>query len=546
MATTIKHTVLTQQTLQRTLRLTTTIIKTTSRHLEVAFLHSLKTKHNNDTLANFKITSKRYRQLMDRALRARHITVNGVAANSRQHMCQTGDKLQITIDFPEACEQDCLNYIKTMLLKKEQEVIKMKAAAEKLPSSTSAAAIATILLKRNASLTLEERDLKRARKQCAKQLKKKVKQMKRSQGDVPAVNGCNGYNGYANDDLATLAMAIVKNIVTSMGVHQVNRKARRQAGNLLLKSMTKLNEGSKVTALHGIQSDEALLGYSSLKFTKRALLVYRSLRLINEKNSTTHWTTLMNVRNVVSFGAGPGNDMLGWLIFRRVMSGRKKGKSVAKSGQQSSSSSSSSSSTSSSSSSSSNSSRVIRILLTDVVDSWKCVTDKLIDIIQQEQNATGCWWSPQESSLSSNTPSSNSDSIDGIIDIQQTVLDITHPTAVDSLYQHMNVSGMRNTSNTSDTPATTLFLLSYLLTEVKGQWLSFFNTLYENAQNGSCFYIAEPVPTQQLILIASHANWVRGVDFVWVDSSTFATTDNGGAMEMSMARVGAAVLLVFK
>ena len=497
----------------------------------------MKTKHNNDTpsVVNFKITSKRYRQLMDRALRASHITINGVVTKNRQHVCHPGDKLHIAVHFQEAAEQDCLNYTTMMLLKKEQDAVELNAAAEILPSSTSAA-VATILLKRNSSLTLEERDVKRARKKCAKRLKKEVKHMKR-QGDV-AVHG-----GYANDDLARLAENIVKNVVTSMGVHQVNREARRQAGNTLLRNMTKLNEHTKVTTLHGIQSNEALLGYASLKFTKRALLVYRSLRLIQE-NSGTHWTTLMNVRNVVCFGAGPGNDMLGWLTFLRVMSGKKQGSAAENS---------ISSIRSTSASSSSSNSRV-RILLTDVVDSWKCVTDKLIDIIINQNNTTGCWWSPSTNSGGSIGGSSGVGS-SGSIDIQQTVLDITHPTAIDSLFQQLNVRGMRSSSSndtrttpssTATTTTATLFIFSYLLTEVKGQWLPFFNTLYADASVGSCFYIAEPVPTQQLILIASHSNWVRGVDFVWVDSSTFVKTDNGGAMEMSMARVGAAVLLVFK
>ena len=75
----------------------------------------------------------------------------------------------------------------------------------------------------------------------------------------------------------------------------------------LLQSMTKASQTEEM-----FEKDEALLGYTRLKFTERALLSFSSM--IRGENEAS----LSNVKDIVCVGCGPGCDGLGALTFLRM------------------------------------------------------------------------------------------------------------------------------------------------------------------------------------------------------------------------------------
>jgi hypothetical protein len=61
-----------------------------------------------------------------------------------------------------------------------------------------------------------------------------------------------------------------------------------------------------------------------------------------------------------------------------------------------------------------------------------------------------------------------------------------------------------------------LFLISYLLTEVRGQWHDFVKDMIEISSSNTLYYFAEPTPWQ-LHLIRNHFS--HELNFYWLDSS---------------------------
>lgn len=61
-----------------------------------------------------------------------------------------------------------------------------------------------------------------------------------------------------------------------------------------------------------------------------------------------------------------------------------------------------------------------------------------------------------------------------------------------------------------------LFLISYLLTEVRGQWHAFVNDIIHISSPSTLYYFAEPTPWQLHVLRKSFEDQL---EFVWVDSS---------------------------
>ena len=83
-----------------------------------------------------------------------------------------------------------------------------------------------------------------------------------------------------------------------------------------------------------------------------------------------------------------------------------------------------------------------------------------------------------------------------------------------------------------------MYLISYLLSETRGKWESFFDTLVNLSKSGSMFYFAEPIPWQLHRFVELFED---RMDFVWVDSSI-----QHPALQRADRRAGPAVLFAMK
>lgn len=83
-----------------------------------------------------------------------------------------------------------------------------------------------------------------------------------------------------------------------------------------------------------------------------------------------------------------------------------------------------------------------------------------------------------------------------------------------------------------------IYLISYLLSETRGKWESFFQSLVSAAKSGSMFYFAEPMPWQLHRFIELFQD---ELDFVWVDSSM-----DRPMLQKAERRAGPSVLFAIK
>jgi SAM-dependent methyltransferase len=145
-----------------------------------------------------------------------------------------------------------------------------------------------------------------------------------------------------------------------------------------------------------------------------------------------------------------------------------------------------------------------RILLFDfAIDDWIQVLEPLIEVLGKEKPETKIHW--------------------GYCDVSHPFASVRYGDATLPMYR----------IEESD-----IFLISYLLTETRGQWELFFQQLIDCAKPHSVFYFAEPTPWQ---LHGFKELFQDNVDFIWLDSSM----DHPNLQPLD-GRVGPAVLLGIK
>ena len=101
-----------------------------------------------------------------------------------------------------------------------------------------------------------------------------------------------------------------------------------------------------------------------------------------------------------------------------------------------------------------------------------------------------------------------------------------------------NHSGHNETVHQSMNNKCQLYVISYLVSETRGQWEGFFTNLVDAVDSGTMFYFAEPVPWQLHRLCDLFRN---SLDFLWIDSSMYHT-----ALQCLERRVGPAILFAIK
>ena len=256
------------------------------------------------------------------------------------------------------------------------------------------------------------------------------------------------------------------------------------------------------------QSHYALWGYTRQKFLERALLVCTSLWKLNGGSADNMgicmdtnrpetkcwkqllmWEKLQKVTHACSIGSGPGNDLTGLVAYLRQQRPNPNAKQQV----------------------------LETAVALDWVDEWQCVMKPLRKILTPHFIK----------SLTSHS------------------CDITHPlTTSDGSPCTINCAALKYAALCD------IFLVSYLLTENRGNWEAFFSQLFQLAKPGSLFYFAEPTSwqLQKLLKMGSSRNNDNMLDetdntnfiFLWLDSS-FGTN-----LQEIDGRLGPAVLLGMK
>jgi len=247
---------------------------------------------------------------------------------------------------------------------------------------------------------------------------------------------------------------------------------------LLLKHMTR---GTQELSMF---TKAALWGYTRQKFHERAMLLTISLgriqiprqeRMKHEsamdpklheqrqiRQQVWNMFTSGKVRKACSIGCGPGNDLAGLLSFLRMLHAGD-GAHV-----------------------------LDRALLMDwSVDEWKeAVIDPLNDILESK----GYLSAGIDTVFCDVTKDINDDGNKDAFDQLRGQDQCQHPTVFDFDF----------------------YSVSYLLSETRGKWFSFFESVVKNAKPGAMFYFAEPVPWQ---LHRSIGLFKKDLQFIWLDSS---------------------------
>lgn len=277
---------------------------------------------------------------------------------------------------------------------------------------------------------------------------------------------------------------------------QATKEQQTDQAVQLLRHMSKATQQRTM-----FQNTAALWGYARQKFYERSMLVCRSLLKLDPTIAvgTTHtaltpaqgqlrrnlWEGLGAVQQICSIGCGPGNDAVGMVAFLHSLR-----VNMNQSG---------------------SGSYLKRAILLDwAMEDWSVVLDPLQDLLVP--NNIQC--------------------------IQRASCDVTQP-----LYSNDNRQALALLVEETETPtldATTpildvdLVLVSYLLTEVRGQWESFLDEIVKKCRPGTLFYFAEPSPWQLHRLV----RLLDSLDFCWLDSSM-----NDVQLQPLENRLGPAVLI---
>ena len=260
--------------------------------------------------------------------------------------------------------------------------------------------------------------------------------------------------------------------------HQVGNRETKQAQTeqavSLLRHMTK-----GMQARDMFQDSNALWGYARQKFFQRAMLVCSSFLKMrptegvdDNDHCMTVWHQLRSVRRICSIGCGPGNDAIGVVAFLKAID--------------------------------ENAPQLERAVLLDwAMNDWKLVVEPLCEIVVPEYVRT---------------------------------VDISSCDVSDSLLEgDSNRTAKDLIVDEGSSANVDLFLISYLLTETRGQWGAFVNEMIHVSRPNTLFYFAEPTPWQLHLVKDSFRD---ALDFFWLDSSM-----NKPELQPLDNRVGPGVLL---
>lgn len=235
----------------------------------------------------------------------------------------------------------------------------------------------------------------------------------------------------------------------------------------------------------------ALWGYTRQKFLERAMLVVTSLQNVEKA------INLNEIKSVCSIGCGPGCDAYGIMSFLRTFNEK------------------------------SNCMLQELVLLDYAMEDWKQILFHTVEAaLQQGGISHGCR-------------------------VTMESCDVTQPLISEQSGEHNpNV----NCTLTRTTKVCDIFLISYLLSETRGQWETFLLQLINIAKPGSYFYFAEPSPWQlhrvvsllqddstMKVTTATANVAAQQMDFMWLDSSMKVPE-----LQCLNSRIGPAVLFGIK
>ena len=220
-----------------------------------------------------------------------------------------------------------------------------------------------------------------------------------------------------------------------------------------------MNKGSHTE--HMFNNENALLGYTRQKFIEKAMVVVKSLEKLQQPTTSTTTTTqnlrdrVLSVRNVLSVGCGPGNDVVGFLAF---LSAHQPNHTLQ------------------------------RVLLMDyVMPQWKeLILDPLISLLVP----------------------------DFVPRIDTVVCDVRY-----SLEEEANQSALAQlTAIDSETSSDMdLIIVSYLITETRGKWHVFFKDLISKVLPGTLLLLIEPNSWQLHQFLELYGDRISYYE--WLDSS---------------------------
>jgi len=278
------------------------------------------------------------------------------------------------------------------------------------------------------------------------------------------------------------------------------KKKQNSEANKLLWHMTK-----------GTQSLEmfdklSVWGYTRQKFVKRALLLSASFLKLHPGSVSSidgdcgltpahrqiqrmAWASLKVVNRVCSIGCGPGNDVLGFLVMQKCLNDGARGALSN-----------------------------LKLNLFDyAMGIWQdAVLDELLPILVDRGLIV---------------------TLDGIYCGK---CDVTMPLehGGSSVGEQGKINSVLSAITRTSCGASTLYITSYLLTETRGRWESFYDQLISGSKPRDLFYFCEPTPWQlfHLIQVAGSRCY-----YLWLDSSMYHPE-----LQDLHGRSGPAVLLAIR
>jgi hypothetical protein len=256
-----------------------------------------------------------------------------------------------------------------------------------------------------------------------------------------------------------------------------SKQAHTDHARALLQSMTK---GTQTEDM--FDNDMALVGYTRQKFMERAILAVRSLDRLEAVNADLHTRLLQNCQQIGSIGCGPGCDAVGILSFLQYHNARK----------------------------------VERLVLMDyVMPQWKrLVVDALIPLLTPHHVAR----------------------------VETASCDVRYSLTHDLNHDLHSTSTTSSSSTTvldniMDLTSLDLIVVSYLLTETRGQWEDFFHDLLERLPSGALLLLSEPTAWKLHTFLKVYDDRIQ--TYQWLDSSR-----DSPEMQGLEGRMGPAVVLV--
>uniref|UniRef100_A0A8J9S4A1 Uncharacterized protein n=1 Tax=Phaeodactylum tricornutum TaxID=2850 RepID=A0A8J9S4A1_PHATR len=265
------------------------------------------------------------------------------------------------------------------------------------------------------------------------------------------------------------------------------KRIRNDESKTLLQNMTK---GTQERVM--FQNYAALRGYTRLKFNERAVLVADSLARVESLAKFSQsdvetsreqtvagrlWEKLHQIRSLCSIGCGPGCDAVGVAVFLSKLKPRR---------------------------------NLERAVLFDwAMPDWSRIVHPLESLL-----------------LPLYIDSLETDSCNVLVDWSNEENEAARRLASDSR------------ARSDQEISVDLFVTSYLLSETRERWHSFYDTLTDRAPAGTLFLFAEPTAWQLHTVIE---RCEKKMDFVWLDSSMHQPE-----LQLLEGRVGPAVLLGIK